>query len=60
MDKQVYTITTLAERWACSRVTIYKMIESGAIHAFRIGKNVRISADEVRRYENGVPNETQV
>jgi len=55
MSDQAYTITTLAERWACSRGAIYALIESGALHTFRIGKNLRITAEEVRRFESGEP-----
>jgi len=37
-------------RLGMSRSTIYREIENGNLRAFKIGKSVRISADEVIRY----------
>ena len=48
-----YTVASLAEHWACSRDVIYKLIRDKQIKAFRIGTDLRISAEEVARYENG-------
>ena len=47
-----YTVESLAERWNCSRGMIYKMIRDKKIRVFRIGTSIRISAEEVNRYEN--------
>ena len=53
MVNTAFTVTTLAERWACSRDVIYDLLRAGKLRAFRVGKNLRISAEEVRRYEEG-------
>ena len=47
-----YTVDTLAQRWACSRDVIYDMIRQRKIKAFKVGRVLRISAEEVARYEN--------
>lgn len=49
---QAYTITTLAEHWQCSRDVIYDMIRRGELKPFKIGRVLRISAEEVARIEN--------
>ena len=46
-----YTVDTLAERWACSRDVVYDMIRNRKIKAFKVGRVLRISAEEVLRYE---------
>lgn len=46
-----YTIDGLATRWACHRVTVERLIESGKLRAFRVGRGWRVSAEEVGRYE---------
>lgn len=47
-----YTVDTLAERWVCSPDVIYDMIRKRKIKAFKVGRVLRISAEEVARYEN--------
>ena len=42
---------TLAERWGCSAEKVRRMYHSGEIAAFRLGKLIRIPADEVDRIE---------
>lgn len=48
----VYTVASLAERWMCSKDVIYDMIRRRDIKAFKVGRDLRISAQEVERYEN--------
>ena len=49
-----FTPKTLAERWDCSPGHIYNMIATGKLHSFRVGgRLVRISVEEVLRWENG-------
>lgn len=51
MDK-AYTVATLADRWAVSTDTVYAMIHSGRLKAFRFGgKLYRIRPEEVERFE---------
>jgi len=52
-----FTPKTLAERWDCSPGHIYNMIATGKLHSFRVGgRLVRISVEEVLRWENGQAN----
>jgi len=46
-----YTPRTLAERWQCSESLIRKMVKAGQLQKLPLGALVRISADEVRRFE---------
>jgi len=43
-------VSEVGARLGMSRSTIYREIENGNLRAFKIGKSVRISADEVIRY----------
>lgn len=48
----VYSVSTLAEHWECGTDTVYALIKSGDLQAFKLGgKLLRIRADEVERYE---------
>ena len=51
-----FTPKTLAERWACSPGHIYNMIATRKLQSFRVGSLVRISVEEVLRWENGLAN----
>lgn len=46
-----FTVATLAARWRCGQSTVRKLIASGELIAFRIGTSIRISAEQVGRYE---------
>lgn len=48
-----YRVADLAERWSCSTGHIYGMINAGKLQAFKFGSLFRISAEEVRRIEDG-------
>lgn len=53
-----FTVSQLAERWSVSRNTIGRMIASGELKAFAVGKprslkaRYRITEAEVERYES--------
>lgn len=48
----VYSVASLAHHWECGQDTIYALIRSGDLQAFRLGgKLLRIRGDEVERYE---------
>lgn len=49
--RNAFTVETLAERWACSRDMIYKLIREGRLKVFRLGSSVRIPYAEVERIE---------
>jgi len=46
-----YSPETLAERWGCSSEKVRLMYKDGELAGFRLGKLIRIPADEVERYE---------
>jgi excisionase family DNA binding protein len=49
-----FTPYSLAERWECSPAFVYRLIAGGKLKPFRLGgKLIRISVDEVLRWENG-------
>ncbi len=43
----------LANRWDCSRQHIYNLIDERKLKAFYLGRHVRISFEEIERYERG-------
>ncbi len=48
----VYSVATLARHWGCGTDTVYALIHSGELRAFRLGgKLLRIRGDEVERFE---------
>ncbi len=51
-DKAYYTLTEVAERLGIGRTTVYQEVVEGNFKAKRFGKkNIRIPAEELRRYE---------
>lgn len=42
---------TLGDRWGCSAEKVRLMCRAGEIASFRLGKLIRIPANEVERYE---------
>jgi len=53
MTPEVFTVDELAERWKCSRLTVYRMLDAGKLRSFKLGQAVRIPRDAVERYERG-------
>lgn len=53
MSAKPFTASTLAARWECSEGLIYKLIAQGRLRSFRIGTLIRISQEEVERFECG-------
>lgn len=49
---KAFTVASLAEHWRVSTDTVYAMIHSGRLQAFRFGgKLYRIRPEEVERFE---------
>ena len=46
-----YSPETLADRWGCSAEKVRLMYRAGELPGFRLGKLIRIPANEVERYE---------
>lgn len=47
----VLTVTQLCQRWQCCRHTVMDAIATGALKAFRLGRNWRVLVVEVERFE---------
>lgn len=56
-----YSPETLAARWSCSSETVRQMCKRGDLSYFRLGKLIRIPANEVERVEclNGGSSSTE-
>ena len=46
-----YSPETLADRWGCSSEKVRQMFHLGELNGFRLGKLIRIPANEVERIE---------
>lgn len=53
MEKAVYTVADLAQRWQCSHDIIYDLLRQGKLKAFKLGSAYRISAEAVSDFESG-------
>ena len=50
---EVLTPEELAKRWRVSAMTVYRLIQSGELHGFKVGKLWRVTEDEVDKFEKG-------
>lgn len=50
-ERIAYRVETLAKAWDCSESLIRKLIADGRLVHFRVGTLIRISAEEVARFE---------
>ena len=48
--KENLRIDETAEFLNCSKRTVYRLIEEGSLHCFKIRNSLRIPADEVKKY----------
>jgi len=56
MQSATYTVADLAKRWQVHEVTLRRMLESGKLPGFKIGRSWRITAATVAAYEaNALP-----
>lgn len=46
------TVTDVAERWNCSKNTVYRLIRENKLKTFRLGIDIRITEREVERFED--------
>jgi excisionase family DNA binding protein len=49
--RPAFTVASLADRWECSTSLVRKLIANGELSSFRLGTLIRISAEEVGRFE---------
>jgi excisionase family DNA binding protein len=56
----VYSTMSLAKEWGCGRTTVFSIISSGRLPAFRLGKDYRITPANAAAYleEYGHPKDT--
>lgn len=47
---QLHTLTVVSDRTALSRSALYREIKRGRLHAVKIGKALRITEKELRRF----------
>lgn len=48
---RVFNLSDVAERWDCSEAHVRKVVETGELRAFRIGKLWRIRGDAIDEFE---------
>lgn len=51
LSARPFSPETLANRWGCSSEKIRQMYHLGELHGFRLGRLIRIPANEVERVE---------
>jgi len=51
--KRSFTLTELAERWSCSRASLYRMMQRGELPYFYVGRTRRVSIAYVEALESG-------
>ena len=49
-DSKAYTIPKAAERLGLSKSQLYNLLDDGELHQFHVGRSVRISDWELRRF----------
>lgn len=48
----VYSVASLAEHWGCGTDTVYSLIKSGDLPAFKLGgRLLRVRGEEVEKFE---------
>jgi excisionase family DNA binding protein len=50
MEKEILTITQVAEYLQISEVTTYKLVSEGKINAFKIGRHWRVKKDDLNEF----------
>ena len=51
---QLLNIRQVCKILQCSRQTVFRLVNSGALHKIKIGRAVRFSADDVKNYIKSV------
>ncbi len=54
-QRSAYSPREIAKRWGCGHDKVYGEIRAGRLHAKKIGKLSRITAEEERRYLASLP-----
>lgn len=49
----VHSVAQLADYWMVEPTVVYRLIRSGKLKAFRVGKEYRVTDKALREYEEG-------
>jgi excisionase family DNA binding protein len=49
-DRDILTVTELADYLRCNKSTIYKLVKTGELPGFKIGSDWRFRADQVEQW----------
>ena len=49
----VHSVVQLADHWMVEPSVVYRLIRSGKLKAFKVGKEFRVTDKAVREYEEG-------
>lgn len=52
ISERVYSTVDLVQRWQCSPDLVYRLLESGELRGFKIGRWWRITEAAVHEFEN--------
>lgn len=50
----VHSVAGIANYWAVDMDVVYRLIRSGKLKAFKVGKEYRVTDKALREYEEGV------
>ncbi|TDE19712.1 DNA-binding protein [Nonomuraea mesophila] len=51
-DEHMHTVPEIATRLRVSKMTVYRLIHTGELHAIRVGRSFRVSDSALRSYLN--------
>ena len=58
-DREILTVSELADYLRCNKSTIYKLVRSGDLPGFKIGSDWRFRADHIERWLRKTRREAQ-
>lgn len=51
MAETLLTVAEVAARWRVSKMTVYRLVNSGSLRSLKVGQSIRIPASAVFEYE---------
>ena len=52
LSERIYSTVDLINRWQCSPDLVYRLLESGELRGFKIGRWWRITEEAIIEFEN--------
>jgi len=52
MAARVWAVSEISERWGCSSGQVYRLVAEGRLHAFRVGRLLRIKESALAEFES--------